>query len=117
MTDSIELLRELRGCLSAPASLKSGEYLANRVGSVVRNAMSRGERSAVVDVMRSWLRQGGAPESDLAITVAHDEQLSELRPDLQSLREDIVRGAVLKPYYLRWVDEALAALDSEDEGH
>ena len=61
--------------------------------------------------MKVWLSVRDEPKTMLAVTVAKELQLSELRLDIELLREEIQLGEAFMPFYLRWVDEALASLN------
>lgn len=95
--------------LSDPGSEKSGEYLSARIVAVARNMIAR-DREAVIAIMRSWLRQRKLPHTLLAVDVAKELRLRELTEELVNLRDAISTGEWRKPYYVAWVDAALAQL-------
>ncbi len=64
----------------------------------------------LADALRAWIELHAEPRTMIAIYVVQALKLTELRPELQRLRADVAAGRAFLPYYVRWVDEALAEL-------
>lgn len=105
-----DVLSAFQSDLDNPGSLKSGEYLEEQILKTVRCALRAGDRDGVIDALREWLSLGREPETMLAVTAAKQEQLTELVPEIKTLRTDVQAGRVFPIFYLRWIDEALDAL-------
>ncbi len=106
-----DVVQALQSDLDNPASFKSGEYLEDRILRSVRRALAAGNRDGVLDALREWLNLRQEPHTMLAVTAAKKEQLSELAPEIQALRTDVCAGRALQKFYLRWIDEALHAVE------
>lgn len=105
-----DLALALQSDLDSPGSLKSGEYLEERILRTVRRALVAGDRDGVVETMREWLILRQEPQTMLAVTVAKKEQLTELVLEIEALRTDVLAGRAFPKFYLRWIDEALSAV-------
>lgn len=95
--------------LKDPGALKSGEYLAEHV---LRHAheLVLSDRIGLVEVLDEWLKLRQEPQTMLAVAIVRELHVREMRDELTRLRVDIERGGVFLPFYLRYVDKALAAL-------
>ena len=49
----------------------------------------------------------------LAVYLAREFQIYELKPELENLRKDIVSRKSFLPYYVEWVDKALKAINEK----
>lgn len=96
--------------LANPGSLKSGEYLRKGILTSAQRALDGGDREGLVSALQDWLGERSEPKTMLAVDVIRELQLSELREGLEELRTEIESGAVFKPFYVRWVDDALGVL-------
>lgn len=110
MMAKLDVALALQSDLDNPGSLKSGEYLEDRIFGTVRRALAAGDRVGVVEALRDWLIMRREPQAMLAVAAAGKEQLAELVLDIQALRADVLAGRAFPKFYLRWIDEALSAL-------
>lgn len=46
----------------------------------------------------------------LAVMAAKKEQLTELVPEMEELRADVLAGRAFPKFYLAWIDEALRSV-------
>ena len=46
----------------------------------------------------------------LAVDLAKNLNITELKPELENLKKDIASGKIFLPYYVEWVDKALNAI-------
>jgi len=105
-----DVAQALQSDLDNPASLKSGEYLEERVLKTIRGAVIAGDRDGVVETLREWLILRQEPQTMLAVTAAKKEQLTELVLEIEALRTEVAAGRAFPQFYLRWIDDALSAL-------
>ena len=110
MMAKLDVVQALQSDLDNPGSLKSGEYLVDRILTTVRRALVAGDRDGVVDALREWLNLRQEPQTMLAVTAAKEEQLTELVLEIQALKTDVLAGRSFPKFYLRWIDEALSAV-------
>ena len=105
-----EVLNQFATDFSDPGSEKSGEYLREHV---LRRAerIVQSDRSGLVEAMRDWLQRRSLPHTLLAVAVAQEARLTELVPDLHSLRDDILASRFLRDTQEDLVDQALAVLE------
>jgi hypothetical protein len=108
----LDVGRALQSDLDAPGSLKSGEYLEERILWTVRRAVIAGDREGVVEVMRDWLLLRREPQTMLAVTAIMREHLTELVLEIEALRMDVLTGSVFPRFYLGRIDEALSSVKS-----
>ena len=106
----IDVAQALQSDLDNPGSLKSGEYLEERILRTVRRALLAGDRDGVVESLREWLILRQEPQTMLAVTAAKNEQLTELVPEIEALRTDVLAGLAFPRFYLHWIDEALSSV-------
>ena len=103
-----EILKGFEIDLSDPGSEKSGEYLHQHLLQRAKRALQQGDREGLVDALRGWLRAQIEPETMLAVSIARELVLVELRPELEYLRAAIEKDQVFPNFYICWVDEALS---------
>jgi hypothetical protein len=102
----LEMLEsELRGF---PERSPSGDLYRHVLAEAERVKPAR--RGELADALRAWIELHAEPRTMIAIYVAQALKLTELRPELQRLRADVIAGRAFLPYYVQWVDEALAEL-------
>ncbi len=95
--------------LTNPGSLKSGEFLEDRIRERAARLIP-GDRAGVVDAFRDWIARRSEPFTMLAVDVARMESLTELEPEVEGLQRDIAAGLCFRPHYVRRVDAALVVL-------
>lgn len=105
-----EVLAEFNIDFADPMSEKSGEYLYDHVLRRAKRLIVE-DYTGVIEVLRYWLSLRKEPHTMLAVRVARDLVVTELKPELENLRQDIESGKTFLPYYKRWVDQALAAIN------
>lgn len=72
-------------------------------------------RQPLVEVMKEWLRLRAEPKTMLAVKLAADLQLGELRSEVEELLRDVESGVTafnpaLKGYYARRITDALSRI-------
>ena len=105
-----EILSHLEDDLANPGSQKSGEFLEEHALVTAHRALETGNREALVEAMVCWLRDRSEPRTMLAVSIAKELSLGELRAELRVLKAEIDDGRVFLPFYARRVDAALNAL-------
>jgi hypothetical protein len=105
-----EVLTHLGTALSDPGSLKSGEYLLRQAVARAKGALGEGDRTGLIEALREWLAEYSEPRTMLAVDLAKELRLVELRPDLENLRTAIVENRAFRAFYVRRVDAALLVL-------
>jgi hypothetical protein len=104
-----EVLAEFDIDLKDPVSLKDGEYLYEQILVRAKRTIIN-DRIGMVEVLRYWLSLRKALYTMMAVDLIKDLVISELKPELNILMEDIESGKVFLPYYKQWVDRALKAI-------
>jgi hypothetical protein len=89
---------------------ESYRWLQSRVERIVRD-----EREALIGALQNWLSLRSVPETMTAADLAADFHLTELRPDLFKLLEDIEGGRTkflpgLKFHYANRVADCLSRI-------
>jgi hypothetical protein len=79
-------------------------YLVRRTAPLVET-----DRQALVKALASWLqlREESGPQTILALEIAANHHLSELRDEIEKLLNDVRAGKAFLPYYEQWVTRAL----------
>jgi len=103
------ILAELRSALNDPGAQKSGEYLQEHVARQLRRSIGH-DRLGVVQALESWLETREEPQTMLAVRMAAEFEIQELRQPIEQLAREIETGDAFLPYYKRWTDEALEKL-------
>jgi len=93
-----------------PSSIKSGEYLVDNVLSRARK-LEHEHKSELVEVLRSWIQQRTEPRTMLAVTIAGELRLTELRTELDTLTAAVKSGECFLPFYLRQIERALTSME------
>jgi hypothetical protein len=82
------------------------DFIVRLAGRVLQS-----DRQALVEAMRDWILQRGQ-RTLLAVRIAGEHKLSELRPDIQRLLEEVSAGGAFQPYYEEFIAPALKQLQS-----
>lgn len=90
-----------------PSSIKSGEHLADMVLKHTK-AIVANDRKSLVGALQEWIREESEPKTMLAVRVAKELGLVELRTEISELRNLVADGKVFPKFYLRYFDEALS---------
>ena len=93
-----------------PGAIKSGEYLEDHVLDVAKSIINK-NRSGLVEVMREWIELRVEPKTMLAVAVAGNLGLAELRDDIAVLRKDIEQRKCFMPWYVQRIDNALSRIN------
>jgi hypothetical protein len=104
-----EVLSALETTFNDPGSFKSGEYLEEHVLLYARQFLHT-DRLGLVDALCSWIILKNEPRTMLAVRIAKELGLQELRQVIEMLRHEVAAGKVFPKYYLRDLDEALSTL-------
>lgn len=73
------------------------------------------DRNELVAAMREWITQHGQ-RTLLAMNIAADLKLRELKPDIERLLEDVRTGKAFSPYYEEFIGPALKRIVSVASG-
>jgi hypothetical protein len=65
------------------------------------------DRQELIKALREWIHLRGK-RTVLAVQIASEYHLCELKPDLESLLADVKSGKVLAPYYEEFIVPALS---------
>lgn len=96
--------------LGYPGAKNSGEYLRECVQAKARWLLGGGERQALIGALRLWIEDRSEPRTMLAVAVVGTLALTELKPELVSLRADLDSGRCFMRFYIQHVDAALSEL-------
>jgi hypothetical protein len=105
-----EILEWLEGELLGYPERATGnereDFIVRLAGRLVES-----DRSALTEAMRDWMAQRGK-RTLLAMQIAADHKLRELKPDIQRLLEDVRAGKAFSPYYEEFIVPALRRIDA-----
>lgn len=93
-----DVLSILETDISDPGSYKSGEYLEEHILKHARQIVNM-DRSSLIEVLREWLNLRCEPRTMLAVTIARQLGLREIRSDIEFLRKDILEKKVF-PFFI-----------------
>mgnify|MGYP003392833049 CR=1 FL=1 len=100
------VLDQLNSEVAAFPERASGEELYDYVGRVAAR-FAAAERESLAEAVVTWLKLRSEPKTMLAVQIASDLRLIEVRPDVQSLLNDVHAGRAFIPYYARPIEAAL----------
>jgi hypothetical protein len=103
------ILPILETAMNDPGSFKSGEYLEEHVLTDARKFLVS-DRIGLVEALCEWVSLKSEPQTMLAISVAKELNLREMRQVIEDLRQEVSVGKVFPKFYLRDIDEALSIL-------
>ena len=104
-----DILELLETDMADPGSFKSGEYLREHV-LIHAGAALADDRKGLVEALREWLNFRTDPRTMLAVTVASKLSLKELKPDIETLKVEVMAGKFFPRFYLRNIQAALDML-------
>ena len=104
-----EILKKLQNVLNDPGSTVSGEYLERHIVMQLKRFIDD-DYVGVVQALLSWLELRKEPQTMIAVRMAAEFELKELRPVIEKLAQEIEEGNIFLPFYKRWTDEALKKL-------
>lgn len=68
------------------------------------------DRNELIAAMREWINQRGK-RTLMAIRIAVDHKLDELKPEIHRLLEDVRAGRAFSPYYEEFIGPALRHME------
>ena len=105
-----EILEWLEGEVQSYPERTTGneceDHIVRLAGRVVES-----DRSELAEAMREWIDQRGK-RTLLAVRIAAEHKLRELKPDIQRLLEDVRAGKVFSPYYEEFIAPALKRIEA-----
>lgn len=81
-----------------------GDFIVRLAGRVVES-----HRQQLLEAMRSWISERSG-WTLLAVRMASEHQLRELKPDIERLLEDVRAHRVFSRYYEEFITAALARI-------
>jgi hypothetical protein len=103
------ILAVLETAMNNPGSFKSGEYLEEHVLSNAKKLLLN-DRVGLIEALCEWVSLKSEPQTMLAISVAKELNLREMRQVIEDLRQEVFAGKIFPKFYLRDIDEALSIL-------
>jgi hypothetical protein len=92
---------EIEGYPKRATGNECADYVVRLAGRLVDS-----DRGELVTAMREWIIQHGK-RSLLAVRIAAECKLLELKPDIERLLEDVRTGKAFQPYYQEFLVSAL----------
>ncbi len=92
-----------------PGSYKSGEYLEEHV-LIRAKRIVRNDRPNLIEVLREWLALRTEPKTMLAVVVARELRLTELKQDLANLSTEINTKKTFPAFYCDEIDDTVSVL-------
>ena len=105
----IDFLDVLQTAVNDPGSFKSGECLEEHVLGNARKFLVS-DWVGLIEALCEWISMKREPQTMLAISVAKELKLREIRYVIEDLRQEVSVGKVFPKFYLRDIDEALSIL-------
>lgn len=87
----------------------SGEQLYEYIGKQAAR-YSKSDRSELVVALMEWLKLRSEPKTMIALDIAGNLRLSELRPEIEMLLRDVEQGKVFLPFYAKPIRAVLAVI-------
>ena len=103
-----EILAEFEIDFKSPGS-KYGEYLYQDVIKRAKDLILK-DRLGVIEACKYWFSLRKEPYTMLAVDLANNLHITELKPELENLKKNIASGKIFLPYYAEGVDKALNAI-------
>jgi len=97
---------EIQGYPPRATGNECGQFVTRLAGRVLES-----DRLALVEAMREWITQRGE-RTLLAMNIAADLKLRELKPDIERLLEDVRAGKAFWPYYEEFIVPALRRIEA-----
>lgn len=91
-----------------PARAPAPDLYAHLLRIAQRLAIT--DRPELISALQTWVEARSQPRTMIAVDLVEKMALVDLRTDLEQLRADVIEGRAFLPYYVRWIDEALAKL-------
>jgi hypothetical protein len=103
------ILDHLEGLVGSHPDRTSGEDLYAFVRGCSKPLIER-DRDAFLGAMRVWLSLRSEPRTMLAIDLAAEYFLWELRPEVEALLAEVEAGNAFLPHYAEPIGNALAVI-------
>lgn len=97
---------EIEGYPPRATGDECGQFVMRLAARVVES-----DRDELIAAMREWITQRGK-RTLLAMDIAVDAKLRELKPDIEHLLEDVRAGRVFSPYYEEFIAPALKRIEA-----
>jgi hypothetical protein len=88
------------------ASGEQGYEFINRIAA----RYVKSERSMLIAALTDWLLLRSEPKTMIALDIAGNLNLTELRSEIEKLLEDVQNGIVFMPFYSRPIEVVLKLL-------
>ena len=99
-------LEQLNAELFAFPSRASGEELYEKISRLARR-IEVADREQLVSALFAWLKSRSEPKTMLALQIASDLRIVEVRSEIESLLKDVQIGRSFLPYYAKPIEAAL----------
>jgi hypothetical protein len=104
-----DILAALETDMNDPGAYKSGEYLEAHVFMHARRFLPV-DRFGLIEALREWISSRSEPRTMLAVKIAYELGLKEMRLDIEALRREIASHKIFPSFYLREIDDVLSSL-------
>ena len=104
-----DVLAALETDMNDPGAYKSGEYLEEHVLMHAQWFLPV-DRSGLIEALREWLSLRSEPRTMLAVKIALELGLKEIRSDIEALRLEVASGKIFPIFYLNDIDYVLNGL-------
>ena len=105
-----EILKWLEGEVQGYPERATGneceDFIVRLAGRVVQS-----DRHELVEAMRHWIIER-SKRTLLAVRIAAEHKLLELKPDIERLLEDVRAGRAFSPYYEEFITPALKGIQA-----
>ncbi|WP_366921798.1 hypothetical protein MFMK1_002214 [Metallumcola ferriviriculae] len=108
-----DVLAILESDIFNPGSYKSGEYLEEHALSHAVDVLQN-DRQGLIEALMDWIETQSEPRTMLAVRIAKNLGLVELKPQILELGHKIDSGKVFPRFYLRYIDETLNELEAKN---
>lgn len=103
------VLDHLNAEAAAFPSRVSGEEFYSYMGRLAARYL-QSDRQELTSALTNWLLLRTEPKTMLAVQIAKDLRLNEVKPELESLLTDIHNGRAFLPYYSKVVEAVIMVL-------
>ena len=105
-----EILKWLEGEIHGYPERATGNECEDYIARVARR-MVQTDRLQLVEAMRHWILERGK-WTLLAVRIAAEHQLCEIKPEVERLLEDVQAGKAFSPYYEEILISALKRIET-----
>lgn len=97
---------EVQGYPERATGNECEDHIVRLAGRIVES-----DRNALVEAVREWIEKRDK-RTLLAVRIAAEHRLRELKPHVQRLLEDVRAGKVFSPYYEEFIAPALKRIEA-----